>query len=886
MSLWSRTVNVFRGDRLIREIDEELESHLEEAIRQGRDPDEARRALGPALRLREESRDVQLITWLDSLRADAVFGWRQLMKNKVAAAAAILSLALGIGACTGAFRLIDALLLRPLPVDHPEQLYVAGRNGIGPAGTERVSDSFDYPLFRQLRPAVADSAELIAISYAERTDLTFASDEEMEKAYRQYVSGGMFSAFGLRPALGRLFNVDDDRTPGAHPYAVISYDYWTKRFGRDPKVIGRKFRMGSDLFEIVGVGPEGFTGTEPGTMTDIFVPTMMMDADTLASANSSWFRMFVKLEPGASLSTLRDRMHAMVKAVDRERAREAVGMPKRLVDSFLNQTLVLIPAAVGTSGMQEDYRRALVALAVLVALVLLVACANVVNLMMAQAAARAREMALRISIGAGRARLVQLVLMESAWLALLAGILGAGFAWWSAPVVIRMVNPPDDPVRLQLPADWRVLLFGVALTVIVMLLFGLAPALRASAVKLTSALKGGDEPQARRRLMGALVAIQAAFCFVVLFVAGLFVGTFRQLSERPLGFSPERLLALDTVASPAQLPVYWDQVKDQLRAVPGVESVAIAGWSLMNGDMWNNFISINGAHPAAVLTYFLKVSPGWIGVMHVPLIDGRDFRPGDRNPGVAMVNQAFARQHFLGEDPVGKWFETVGPSGVRTRFEIVGLVGDVLYQSIREPVSPQAYIPLPSADSNGALQPADGATLIVRTLGSNPLALAPALRRAVPAARAGFRVSNIRTQAEIDDAQIVRERLLERLALFFGAVALLLGSVGLYGVLNYIVLKRTREIGIRIALGAPPFHVGRCVTADVFAMVLAGALGGLALGFALVRYIQSLLYQVKPTDPRMLALPVLSILAATLVAALPPLISALLIDPATTLRSE
>src|SRR5215472_4533373 len=248
MSLWSRIANVFRGDRLSREIDEELQSHIEEAVEHGRDPVEARRAFGPALRLREESRDAKLITWLDSLRADAIFGWRQLMKNKVASAAAILSLALGIGACTGAFRLVDALLLRPLPVTDTNRLYVLARQGIDPGGHFRTTDSTEYPTFQLERAAVKDQAELIAVSYADRADLTYGSDEEMEKAHRQFVSGWMFECFGLRPALGRLLTTDDDLKPHAHAYAVLSYDYWKSRLGRDPKILGRTFRMGNDLY--------------------------------------------------------------------------------------------------------------------------------------------------------------------------------------------------------------------------------------------------------------------------------------------------------------------------------------------------------------------------------------------------------------------------------------------------------------------------------------------------------------------------------------------------------------------------------------------------------------------------------------------------------------
>jgi predicted permease len=884
MSLWSRIANVFRGDRLSRKIDEELQSHLEEAIEQGRDPDDARRAFGPTLRLREESRDIRLIAWLDSLRADASFGWRQLRKRKVTSAAAMLSLALAIGACTSTFRLVDALFLRPLPVSAPERLYALFRQGISPGGTFYTSDSYEHPLFRRMRAAVKDHADLIAVSYTARTDLTYGSDEETEKGYVQYVSGGMFRAFGLRPSFGRLLGKGDDLIPRAHPYAVLSYDYWNRRFGRDAKVVGRTFRMGDDVYQIVGVGPRRFTGTEPGTMTDIFVPNMMNPG--VLHPDWSWLQIFVKLKPGVPPERVREKLAAVFQVVQEETAKGFFGMPKQRVRDFLNTKLLLEPAGAGLSGMQGDYRTALLALAVLVALVLLIACANVANLMAAQAAARAREMALRIAIGAGRRRVVQLVLVESAWLAFLAAVIGGFFAWWSAPVIVSMINPRDNPARLYLPADWRVLGFGFVLTVSVMLLFGLAPALSASGVRPVSTLKGGENPRARRRMMYSLIAAQTAFCFLVLFVAGLFVATFQRLSNQPIGFSAQRLLTLDTVARPAQLPVYWEQAAERLRATPGVEAVAMAGWPLLSGNGMSGYISINGAAAGANLAYFLGVSPGWIETMKIPLIDGRDFRPSDTSPGLAIVNTAFAREYFNGENPIGKSFEKTAPEGRLVRFEIVGMTADSRYRNMREPITPTAYIRFNSTDAHGELMAISEGTFIVRTASSNPLALALILRREIPGTRTAFHISNIRTQAEIDQAQTVREQLLARLALFFGAVALLLAGIGLYGVLDYSVLQRRREIAIRIALGAQVGRSARGVTAGAFSMVFAGALAGVALGFASVRFIQTLLYEVKPNNPRMLAIPALTILTAALLAALPPVIRAVRIDPATTLRAE
>jgi len=884
MSLWSRIANVFRSDRLNREIDEELESHIQEAIQNGRDPSEVRKAFGSTLRHREVSRDVRLLTWLDSLRSDAVFGLRQLKKNKITSGAAILSLALAIGACTSAFRLIDALLLRPLPVVEPEGLYILSRHGAGFDGKPGTFEDYQYPLFLQLRGAVKDQAELLAISYEERIDVTYGSDQEMEKAYVQYVSGSLFGSFGLRPVVGRLLTESDDLTPGAHPLAVLSHDYWTHRFGQDPKVIGRTFRLGNDLYQMIGVADAPFTGTEPGTMTDIFVPAIMHP--DVGNSNYSWLRTWARLKLGVAAEPVRQKLQATYRAFEEERGKRAgfTGIDdKKHFDNVIVQAVVLQPAASGVSEMQENSRPSLTMLGVVVALVLLIACANVANLMIAQGAARAREMALRISIGAGRWRLVQLVLMESSWIAMLALALGSLFAWWAAPFVVSRINPPDNPARLFLPSDWRVFLFALVLTLGVTFLFGLLPAVRASATKPVSALKGGEDPHSRRRLMHALIALQVAFCFLVLFIASLFVATFERLSHRPTGFSAERVLTLDTVAQRPQPPPYWDQIADYLRTVPGVEKVAVAGWPLLVGYSFRSYISISGIPPNGVFTYFLSVSPGWMDAMKIAFVDGRDFLAGDTSPGVAIVNEAFAKAYFGGENPVGKSFDKG-----QSRYRIVGLVRDARYSRMREPLLPTAYVPFQSVDERGAWadQARGRGTFIVRTYSPNPLTLAQTLRQEVPRARPGFRVSNIRTQQEINESQTVRERLLAMLALFFAVVALLLAGVGLYGVLHYSVFQRRHEIGIRMAIGAQARDIARHVIADISLMVLVGALAGLALGMSSIRYVETLFYQVKATDLPMLGLPSLAIVAAALLASLPAVIQAVGIDPAEMLRAE
>jgi predicted permease len=593
---------------------------------------------------------------------------------------------------------------------------------------------------------------------------------------------------------------------------------------------------------------------------------------------ASWLKTYIRLPPGVAPAAVEERLRAAASRILEHsttpwlKAPEVIGME---------------PAGGGVSGVQRDYRQALAVLGVLVALVLLIACANVANLMTAQGTARAREMALRVAIGAGRRRLVQLVLVESAMLALLAGAAGGLFTWWSTPFVVGRINPPDNPVRLSLDANWRVLAFGLAVAVAATVLFGLAPALRASAVKPALALKGGEDPHSRRRSMHALIAVQVAFSFLVLFVAGLFAGTFERLSHQPVGFSTERLLNIDTTAERAQPPVFWDQVAERLRAVPGVETVTLADWPPLDGYSYKfNAISIDGGAPSAVQAAFMNVSPGWIDAMKIPFVAGRDFRPNELSPSVAIVNEAFARQYFNGENPIGRSFAGTSVYLQGQRFRIVGLVRDARYRYVRQDVLPVAYTPFHRLDAKGAVQDLVDGTFSVRTASPNPLALASALRREVTAIRPGFRVSNIRTEREIIESQTVRERLLAMLALFFAAVALLLAGIGLYGVLDYSVSQRRREIGIRLALGAQAGEVARRVTAGVFLMVVLGAVAGLALGEASVRYIETLLYGVKATELSVLAVPSLGLLAAAVLAAVPAVIRAVGTDPTGLLRAE
>jgi putative ABC transport system permease protein len=575
-------------------------------------------------------------------------------------------------------------------------------------------------------------------------------------------------------------------------------------------------------------------------------------------------------------------LSAISRVFEEQRAKGFTGADRIFFQKIIDATLRMEPAGAGISSLQEEYRKALGILAVLVVMVLLIACANVANLKMAQSAMRSREMALRVAIGAGRGRLVQMLLIENAMLAALAAGLGALLAWRSAPLVVSMIQSSGTPVRLVLDTDWRVLGFGAVLIFCVLLLFGVLPALRASAVKPVSALKGGeDNPQSRRRLMHGMIAAQVAFCFLVIFISGLFVRTFESLANKPLGFAPDHLLLLDVVTQQGQPAVVWDQIADSLRSLPGVERVAIAGWPLLSGPNWNNFVSVGGAAPSLIVTSLLAISPGWAETMKIPLLDGRDFRPGDTAPGQAIVNQAFVKTFFDGKNPIGKTFQER-----ENHYQVVGLVADAPYGNLRDAMVPVAYIPFHEVNAQGVAQPETQETFLVRTSGSNPLALASVLRKAIPQARAGFRLSDLRTQSDLVRAQTVRERLLAMLAAFFSFVALLLAAIGLYGVLNYSVQQREREFGIRIAVGARIADIAWQATSRIFLMVMTGAVIGAALGIASVHYVETLLYGVKGSDPVMLTGPALVLLAIALLSALPVIVRALRIDPKIMLRAE
>ena len=890
----SRVAGSLRRGRGDRELEQELQLHLDmaaDAARQrGYSAEDAQRAariqLGGTTQAMEALRDQRSLPWIDALSSDIVFGWRQLNKHRAVSAAAILSLGLAIGATTAAFRLLDAVLLRTLPVADAGRLFVLSFTEVDSQNRVEERDDFDYPTYRRYAKVVGDRGDLMVVGQTAQQDAAIGSAGEPEKAFRQFVSGNVFPSFGLRPAIGRLLTPADDDAPGAHPVAVISYDYWTRRFARDPAVIGQTIRLNNQTYEMVGVAPRDFIGTEPGRITDVFVPATM-NVEALNSPGWSWFRIWMRPKPGIPTAEVQQVLQTAFTEEHQQRVKTLpADTSRQSIDAYLKNTIALLPAAAGASGLQKNFRKPLLILAALVMLVLLIACTNVANLLIGQAMSRGREMALRVSIGAERWRLIRLVLVESALLAVCASLVGTLFGWWFAPLIVSMLAPAEDPVRLVLDADWRAIGFAVALATLVTCLFGLAPAIRASSFRPSSALKGESNPRGHRRLMDGLIAVQMAFCVFVLVVAALFVATFARLSHLPLGFSHEHSLVIEVMGRGKPEPVEtWSQTTDSLRQTPGVESAAMASWALLSENRWSGMVFVAGRPPETRPAYFLEVSPGFFDTMQIGRVDGRDFRLGDRAPrvdaadqpipGVGIVNETFARIYFDGQNPVGRQVTVRPGKQVQTPMDIVGVVRDTFYSNVRDPIRPIVFVPM-GARNNG--------TLLVRTSG-DPLVLASTLRHQVSAARPDLRMQ-VSPMTSLVRRQIIRERLLATLSLFFAVVALLLACVGLYGVLNYGIVQRRREIGIRMALGARAAHVVRGVTRRMALMVAVGVVIGLAGGFGFGRLVERLLFQVKPVDPLVLLTPLFMLAAAASLAALPPVLRAVRIDPVQTLRTE
>jgi putative ABC transport system permease protein len=890
MSWISRLTNVFRSDRLDRDLDAELEFHIEartdELIAKGMAPEEAareaRRHFGNRLLLRESSREVKLISWLESVFQDVRFGLRMLRRNAGVSTAAVLSLALALGACAGAFSLIDALILRPLPVPDPGQLIYCRYPTFGPSLI--VTTHTSAALFDRFVQSSGQNVELFGLSYpgALQPITLDGSGEEEESIRSQRISGDGFRILGIQPAIGRVLTSSDD----GRRVAVLNYSFWARRFGSSPAVLGRWFGFQGKQFQIVGVVRNGFDGLIPGYRMDVWFPKT--NATAAQDRASDWDQVWGRLKPGVRSEQARQALQVVLTNYRRDHTDEFIqsGGPPDQLPKYKNAQLILSPGASGSVSMiRMDFERPLWILATVVALVLLIACSNVANLLVARAAAREREMAMRISIGAGRGRLMQQLLIESGLVAGVACLLGLAIAAATAPSIVTLLSPSDFPAYLDVQIGWRMLGFVAIIGIATTLLFGLAPAMHASAVSPNEALKAGGAKQSSKiGLLRPLLASQVGFSFVVLFLGGLLLISFQKLTSVDLGFSKDCVALFDIrMKNPArndQAYLAALQLLDSVRRIPTVQAAGMSLEGLIGGNyawVMEPGIRFPGHQMESVKPRYLPVSTGFLETMQIRLLDGRDLAARDMAPGstAVVVNQAFVRHYLQGENPLGARFEKFDDDPRPAPQEIVGVVQDAKYNNLREANSPTVYGPWGQPD--GVME--------VRTAG-NPLAVASAIRQVINHSNAGLRVNSVTLQSTRINNTLLRERLLALLAGFFAIVAVVLAAIGLYGVLSYSVVRRTKEIGIRVALGARQLGVVRLVVSDVVLVIAIGLGIGIAGGFALGRFVATMLFEVKPSDFWSLALPLACFLAACALAALPPAFRAARVDPIVALREE
>jgi putative ABC transport system permease protein len=896
MSWWSRFINVTRTDRVTRELEEEqrfhIDARIEDLMATGMTREaaaiQAERQFGPRLLMREASLDVKLLNRLESLARDMRLGLRLLRKDAIVSSAAIISLGLAIGACTAAFALIDALILRELPVRDPATLVVLDRDGRD--SDQRTSALCSYPLFDRIRQAASAHLDTFGMSpqSLRQAILPDAGGVE-EKVRTQFVSGNTFDVLGVTPALGRLLTPADDRTPGAHQTAVISHAFWASRFGADPRIVGRWIQVEQKPYQIVGVAQAGFSGAHPGLLTDVWLPNMMFPPDSMKSPTWHWLQVWGRLKPGVT----REAARPIVQAAFTNFALEQVAGRPNPIDRRSRETelaITLRDASAGLSQVRQMFERPLIALAMIAGCVLLIACSNVANLLLARGAARGREMALRASIGAGRARLMQQVLVESSVLTAAATALGILCAIGAARLIIGLISTSENPLYVDVRLDWRVLAFVAALGCITTVLFGLVPAMRAAGAMRggtrffgsISALGSGGGGRAHTMHSGVvrpLVALQIGFSVMVLFVAALLLRSFDRLIRVDLGFNPDRVTLLSIES---RGPLEGDrarevgrQLVDRVRSLSGVEQASMSCWALFKGWQWGNDVDIPGRGSTSSLR--LAVSPGFFKAMGARIVDGREFaaHEGEKtSPMPVVVNVAFARKYFPGERAVGQRL-TGRNGGPRIPIDIVGVVDNLRDGSIREAVGPYVFSPF------------DGTAGAVQVRSSvDARTLADRVREELPRIHPGLRLVDVTTQSALVNNALLRERLLAVLSGFFAMLGLALAAVGLYGVASYAVVRRTREIGIRLTLGARPAAVIHSVLGRIAIAVVGGVAAGLAGGVYLARFVRALLFEIEPISAWGFGLPVVCLMAVALAAAWPAARRATRVDPAEALRSE
>jgi predicted permease len=839
---WLRVKSLVHRRKLESDLDEELAFHLAMlAEKQGVDASSqaaARRQFGNAANLRERCRDLWTFAFLEALWRDLRYAIRTLKKTPVFSIVAVLSLALGIGANAALFSLADVMLLRALPVRNPQELveFVARY----PDGGQTNLPYAVYEYLRRDRDALADVFAIVS------SDVALQAGGGSERAAAHEVSGSFFPSLGVPPLMGRTFGRDDDRAGAANRVAVIGYAFWSRRFGRDLSVLGATVRLSGERFTIIGIMPPSFFGLDRERAPDLWVP---LAADP--HRDQPW--VLGRLRPGVSLARARAELAPLFLQALESMRPEFKGWSERERNAFFAQRLLVNRAAQGTSGVRWDYWEHSSTLKILIGLtglVLLIACANLANLLMARSAARSREIAIRLALGAGRWRLVRQLLTENLLLSLAGGALGLLVAGWGHRLLVGFLVRDPSNVALDFDVTFHLLAFGLALSVATGLLFGLAPAIRATRGGISSAIHSGGRQSSTANLPLAkgLLAGQIALSMVLLIGAGLFAGSLRNLGSADLGLARENLLLMDVqpaAKAPAGQQQFWMDLTTRLQRLPGVRSLALAGDAIFGNGGWNQTVWIErpGQAPLDAHVSDNLVGPGFFATAGIPILAGREFGEQDRanSPLVVVVNQSFAHRFFGNDNPLGKHFGDRGQAS-SSRYEIVGVVGDTKYGSVRE--KPPAMVFHPIAQE----PPLDSCVLHVRTV-SEPAALVPAIRRETQAIDGDALISEVRTLPQIVHSQLRQDRMFATLASFFALLALALGAIGIYGIVAYRVAQRTAEIGLRMALGAQQRDVLWLVLRETLIVLGAGAIVGIPAALAVARLAKSMLFGLQPSDP-------------------------------------
>jgi predicted permease len=898
--------NLFRRQRLDRDFDEELRAYLElqaeEKVRAGMAPEEAwraaRREMGGIDQVRQNVRDVRAGVRLDRLAQDVRYGVRTLAKNPGFSLVAMATLALGMGANTAMFSLLDQVVLRLLPVRDPGQLVIVRETG-NHYGNSYGRNTISWPMFEDLRdhnPVFSGMfcrfPATVGLGYGDHTAQIPA----------ELVSGSYFPILGVGAALGRIIAADDDAVPDSRPVVVLSYSFWQSYFNADRTIVGRTIGLNSYKMTVIGVAAPGFDGVDLSTPAKVFVPIMMKTEMTPRSdglkdrpRRLSWVTAYGRLRPGVSLeqaqASLQPLLHSILamEALQPEFRRNATAADREV---FLRNRVELLPGS--ENGLRDTLRRPLWLLVALTGAVLLLACANLASLLLARATARERELAVRLAIGAGRARIVRQLLLESLLLAGAGTMLGLGLAFVADRILLRIYLPADTAGEFMVSAipDGRVLAFAAGVMLLTSLVFGLLPAVRGSQTEITLSLRdrSGALSAGGITLRRMLVGVQVALSLLLLVGAGLFVRTLRNLENLGPGFPTDRLLTFTINPSLSgysddETKSFFERLDVHLQTMPGVESVGMSAMAMMKGYAWQNAIlgkDFEGA-PIEQQPVLNNVSPDYFAALGIPLLAGRAITEQDDAPlkyTVAVINESFAREYFPGRDPLGQRFGLVNDMQTATPdIEVIGVIPDKKYRDLRETPPPQAYFPY-YEDIKFR-----GMSIYLRTR-ADPRLLEDALRERMRQFDPKVPVVELATVNEQIGFSLRTERLVASLSAVFGGVATLLAVIGLYGVMAYAVTRRTREIGIRMALGALRSNVIAMVMREVFVLIGAGLAAGMGLALALADLVRSQIYGLSARDPFTFAGSAIVLTVAAGLAGLIPALRASSVDPTTALRQE